>query len=133
RGQKGESTPCEHFRRDHEMRRHCPGHHQRSQKHQALRAGGGSFGRNKRRASETVTKRKRSRSDYGGRPGGCRTESGRSGCGRKSQISGSKFQVKNQIPTSKWKTARDHIGNWNFPGIRDLELLKEHDEIEIDA
>ena len=29
-------------------------------------------------------KRKRSRSDYGGRPGGCRTESRRSGCGRKS-------------------------------------------------
>src|SRR6266404_3136319 len=82
------------------MRRHCPGHHQRSQKHQALRAGGGSFGRNKRRASETVTKRKRSRSDYGGRPGGCRTESGRGGCGRKSQISGSKFQVTNQVRTS---------------------------------
>src|SRR5206468_3385951 len=60
------------------MRRHCPGHHQRRQDHQALRSGGGSFGRNKRRASETVTKRKRSRSDYGGRPGGCGTESG--GC-----------------------------------------------------
>src|SRR5438876_1530053 len=91
------------------MRHHRAGHHQRSENGKTVRAIGCSSGRNECRAREAVVERKSRHvgTDRGGRPRRRRAE-GRRRC--KSQIPSSKYQVKDQTPTSKMEAgakARD--------------------------